>query len=109
MVKSNAPNAAAANRQQRTSAQRPSDNVKHNAMDGAQRQELPERYGPWKTDYSRFCLWRDNGLLLGIFKALGADAVYENIMIDSTSIRVHQSGTGGKNGQSKPWVEAVVD
>lgn len=70
------------------------------ARSGAEWQDLPERYGPWKSVYSRFCQWRDDGLLLRIFKALGEDADYENIMIDSTSIRVHQSGTGGKKGLS---------
>jgi transposase len=81
------------------------------ARSGAEWQDLPERYGPWKSVYSRFCLWRDNGLLWRIFQALGADADYENIMIDSTSIRVHQHGTGGKKGLmlNEPSAEAAED
>ena len=66
---------------------------------GAMWEDLPERYGPWKTVYSRFCLWRDNGVLAAIFEALSMDADYENLNMDSTSIKVHQHASAGKRGR----------
>ncbi len=68
------------------------------ARSGAAWRDLPERYGSWKTVYSRFCKWRDDGTLYTLFCALNADADYENLSIDSTMIRVHQHGTGAKKG-----------
>jgi len=68
------------------------------AKSGAMWEDLPERYGPWKTVYSRFCKWRDEGVLAAIFTALSMNGDYENLSIDSTSIKVHQHGSSGKRG-----------
>lgn len=69
------------------------------ARSGSAWRDLPERYGSWKTVYSRFCKWRDDGTLLLIFKALNANADYENLSIDSTSIKAHQHSAGANKGQ----------
>lgn len=69
------------------------------ARSGSAWRDLPERYGSWKTVYSRFCKWRDNGTLQRIFEALSADADYENLSIDSTLVRVHQHSAGAKKGR----------
>ena len=61
-------------------------------------EDLPERYGSWKTVYSRFCKWRDDGTLINIFKALNADADMENLSLDSTVIKVHPHSAGAKKG-----------
>ena len=66
---------------------------------GAAWRDLPERYGSWKTVYSRFCRWRDDGTLQSIFEALSADADYENLSIDSTMIKAHQHSAGAKKGR----------
>ena len=55
--------------------------------------------GSWKTVYSRFCKWRDEGTLLKIFEHLREDADYENLSIDSTVVKAHQSSAGAKKGQ----------
>jgi transposase len=68
------------------------------ARSGAPWRDLLEQYGSWKTVYSRFCKWRDNGVLLSIFQALNAEADYENLSIDSTVIRAHQHSAGAKKG-----------
>lgn len=68
------------------------------AKSGAMWEDLPERYGPWKTVYSRFCKWRDEGVLVAIFNALRLDADYEHLSIDSSSIKVHQHASSGKKG-----------
>ena len=66
------------------------------ARSGAQWRELPEKYGPWQTVYSKYRKWNDEGVLEKVFKALSEDSDMENLSIDSTSIRVHQSSNGGK-------------
>lgn len=43
--------------------------------------------------------WRDDGTLLTIFKHLKSDADYENLSIDSTSVKTHQHNAGAKKGQ----------
>lgn len=54
------------------------------------------RFGPHQTVYSRFCKWRDDGTILHIFQELNADADYENLCIDSTSIKAHPQSVGAK-------------
>jgi transposase len=68
------------------------------ARSGAPWRDLPERYGSWKSVYSRFCNWRDKGVLLCVFSALSADADLENLLIDSTTVKVHKSAVGVKKG-----------
>ncbi len=69
------------------------------ARSGAQWRELPEKYGPWQTVYSKYRKWVDEGVLENVFKALSKDADMENLSIDSTSVRVHQSANGGKTAK----------
>jgi transposase len=69
------------------------------ARSGAAWRDLPERFGSWKTVYSRFCKWRDDATLLTIFKELNSEADYENLSIDSTCIKAHQHSAGAKKGQ----------
>jgi transposase len=68
------------------------------ARSGAAWRDLPERYGSWKTAYSRFCKWKESGLLVTIFQALNDEADFENLSIDSTVIRAHQHSAGAKKG-----------
>lgn len=68
------------------------------ARSGAGWEDLPERYGSWKTVYSRFRKWRDDGTFLSIFQALGENADMENLSLDSTSVKAHQHSAGAKKG-----------
>ena len=44
---------------------------------GAPWRDLPERFGSWKTVYSRFCKWRNEGTLFRVFEDLKKDSDYE--------------------------------
>ena len=65
------------------------------AKSGAPWRELPERYGLWQTVYACFRKWKNLGVFEAIFHAMSSDADVENISIDSTSCKVHQSANGG--------------
>lgn len=62
--------------------------------------DLPERYGPWQTVYSRFRTWTRADVWERVFHALIAqDMVDETtLMLDSTTVKVHQHGSGAKKG-----------
>lgn len=65
--------------------------------------DLPERFGSWSSVYSRFNRWTKQGVWEKLFTFLiEQDLVDEStLMIDSTSIKVHQHGSGLKKGFMK--------
>lgn len=65
---------------------------------GSAWEDIPNRYPPHQTVYSRFCKWRDDGTLEQIFKSLNEDADYENLSMDSTSVKAHPQSAGAKKG-----------
>ena len=69
------------------------------ARSGAAWRDLPERYGPWESVYSRFQKWINDGILDNIFRVLSLDAELSEISIDSTIVRAHQASAGAKKGQ----------
>ena len=68
------------------------------ARSGSAWEDIPERYPPHPSVYSRFCKWRDDGTLEAVFHALHADADLENLSIDRTSIKSHPQSAGAKKG-----------
>jgi transposase len=71
---------------------------------GAPWRDLPERYGPWSTVYSRFFRWRRAGVWDRLFGAVlaRADAAgeldWDLHFVDGTVIRAHQHAAGAKGG-----------
>jgi transposase len=62
--------------------------------------DVPERYGPWSTVYSRFNNWARAGVFQGLMEALIAEAAgrglvgLELVSVDSTVVRAHQDSAG---------------
>lgn len=78
------------------------------ARSGAAWRDLPERYGPWESVYSRFRKWTEDGVLDNIFRVLALDADEETLSIDSTIVRAHQASAGAKRGAETPKSAEVV-
>lgn len=71
---------------------------------GAPWRDLPERFGPWETVYSRFRRWQLAGVWDRIFAAVQADADARGELdwslhfLDGTTIRAHVHAAGAKKG-----------
>jgi transposase len=82
---------------------------------GAPWRDVPERYGPWSTVYSRFYRWRKAGQWDRILAALQQEADtqgqldWEIHFVDSTVIRAHQHAAGAKKGTHPEKLSAVAE
>jgi len=70
--------------------------------------DLPDFYGPWETVYSRFRIWRQEGLLDRIVERLqrelddAGEIDWELWCIDGTNVRAARCAAGaGKRGARK--------
>ena len=77
---------------------------------GAPWRDLPEHLGHWHRVYVRFARWRDAGVWekasqwFIAHKRKLPHARQRQVQLDSTSVRVHQHGTGAaKKMANKPW------
>ena len=68
------------------------------ARSGAPWRDLPERYGPWETVYSRFRKWIDDGILDNIFRLLSLEADPQELSLDASIVQAHQHSAGAKKG-----------
>lgn len=68
------------------------------ARSGAPWRDLPERYGPWETVYSRFRKWIEDGILDNIFHSLSLDAELGELSMDASIVQAHQDSAGAKKG-----------
>lgn len=62
--------------------------------------DVPDRYGPWSTIYSRFSNWAKAGVFQDLMTALIAEAAargqvgLELVSVDSTIVRAHHESAG---------------
>lgn len=68
------------------------------ARSGAPWRDLPERYGPWESVYSRFRKWIDDGVLDNIFRVLSLESELYELSIDASIVQAHQHSAGAKKG-----------
>ncbi len=64
---------------------------------GAPWRDLPERYGPWKSVYTKITRWAHDSVLKCVFRLLTSDTDMEYLLIDSTVVSAHQHSAGAKN------------
>ncbi len=75
---------------------------------GAPWRDLPERYGPWQSVYTRFRRWRLAGVWDRVFAALqrqedAAGHVDWSVQfVDGSVVRAHQHAAGAKGGTQNP-------
>ena len=71
--------------------------------------DLPERFGPWQSVYSRFRAWTKAGVWENILvNMIQQDIIDETtLMLDSTSIKVHQHANGVKKGAKTSQQDAA--
>ena len=64
--------------------------------------DLPERFGPWQSVYSRFRAWTKAGVWEQILSALIEQDLADEttLMLDSTTVKVHQHASGAKKGDT---------
>ena len=65
------------------------------AKTGIPWRDLPERFGKWNSVWRRFDRWCQAGVWETLAKALGEHDLTE-LQLDSTSIKVHLAGVGGR-------------
>ena len=74
---------------------------------GAPWRDLPERFGPWQSVYTRFRRWRRAGVWDGMLAAVQqqADAAgrldWGVHFVDGTVVRAHQHAAGARGGTQK--------
>lgn len=75
---------------------------------GAPWRDVPERYGPWQTVYTRFWRWTRAEVWDRIFAAVQrqADSAgqidWDLHFVDGSVIRAHQHAAGAKGGTQRP-------
>jgi transposase len=69
---------------------------------GAPWRDLPKRFGPWESVYTRFRRWTRRGIWAHVLEKLAEQHDGESYIIDATIVRAHQDATGAKKGDPKP-------
>jgi transposase len=65
--------------------------VLYTARVGNPWRDLPPKFGNWHSVYVRFARWEDSGVWSRVAEALQGEADLEELFIDSTVVRAHQT------------------
>jgi putative transposase len=76
---------------------------------GAPWRDLPKRFGPWQSVYTRFRRWTRQGIWARVLERLAEQQDGESYIIDATIVRAHQDATGAKKGDPKPSDNPAAD
>jgi transposase len=77
---------------------------------GMRWQDMPERYGKYKTTHKRFTRWAATGVWDRVFADLLKDRENRYVMIDSSVVRAHQqAATARKKGLRRPLWSGVEE
>lgn len=68
---------------------------------GAPWRDLPERYPPWQSVYTRFSRWSKQGIWQQVLKELAKGVPERGVQIDGTIVRAHQDAHGARKGGTK--------
>lgn len=74
------------------------DAVLYRTATGIPWRDLPERFGPWKSVYNRFCNWAKRGRWNALFIALQLPDQVLASVLDASVVRAHQCAAGAKGG-----------
>ena len=86
-------------REERTAQKRRPDYAQRDALDKSQwsaMEATSKALWPLAKRLCPFAKWRDDGVWENIFSELSQDADTENLSIDSTCVKVHESSNGGE-------------
>lgn len=72
---------------------------------GVQWRDLPERFGPWETDYKRHRRWPADGTLQMLLSKVqaaedSAGRIDWDVSVDSTAVRAHQHAAGARKASA---------
>ena len=70
------------------------------ARSGTPWRDLPKRYGPWETVYSRFRKWIEDGIFDNIIRVLSMDVDLSELSLDASIVQAHQHSAGAKKGET---------
>lgn len=66
--------------------------------------DLPERFGPWRSVYTRFLNWANKDVWPQLFRELHVDIDDSASIVDGSVVRAHQDASGGRG----VWVPEIL-